>query len=130
MFLEHQISTCAEMEFFFFFFDLLFKKTHKSNIYLDNKYLKWGKYHYEINVFFSNTHWPQLTAPVYSIFFKPPFASLTALHFLSPDKRSETIPSSRITPDPLDSQLHVGASSLQLTSLIFYMVQVRGLEWP
>ncbi len=29
------------------------------------------------------------------------------------DKRSETIPSSRITPDPLDSQLHDGASSLQ-----------------
>ncbi len=27
----------------------------------------------------------------------------------------------------LDSQLHVGASSLQFTSLIFYKVQVRGL---
>ncbi len=37
--------------------------------------------------------------------------------------RSETIPSSRITPDPLDSQLHVGASSLQFTPLIFYRVQ-------
>ncbi len=34
----------------------------------------------------------------------------------TPDKRSETIPSSRITPDPLDSQLHVSASSLQFTS--------------
>ncbi len=29
----------------------------------------------------------------------------------TPDKRSETIPSSRIFPDPLDSQLHDGASS-------------------
>ncbi len=29
-----------------------------------------GKYHYEINVFFSNTHWPQLTAPLYSILFE------------------------------------------------------------
>ncbi len=42
------------------------------------------------------------------------------------DKRSETIPSYRISPDPSDSQLHVGASPLQFTSLIFYRVQVRG----
>ncbi len=49
------------------------------------------------------------------------------------------IPSSRITPDPLDSQLHDGASSLQFTSLIFYMVQRTGMaraeawfcaQWP
>ncbi len=33
----------------------------------------------------------------------------------TPDKRSEIIPSSRITPDPLDSQIHDGASSLQFT---------------
>ncbi len=46
-----------------------------------------------------------------------------------PDKRSETIPSSSLSPDPSDSQLHDGASSLQFTSLIFYRVQVRGLEW-
>ncbi len=36
----------------------------------------------------------------------------------TPDKRSETIPSSRITPDPLDSQIHDGASSLQFTHLL------------
>ncbi len=46
------------------------------------------------------------------------------------DKRSETIPSYRISLDPSDSQLHVGASPLQFTSLIFYRVQVRGREWP
>ncbi len=40
-------------------------------------------------------------------------------------KRSETIPSSRISPDPLDSQLHDGASSLQFTSLIFF----RSEDW-
>ncbi len=57
------------------------------------------------------------------------FSSLT--HLLqgsgqrTPDTRSETIPSSRITPDPLDTQLHDSASSLQFTSLIFYRVQVR-----
>ncbi len=33
-------------------------------------------------------------------------------------------------PDPSDSQLHDGASSLQFTSLIFYRVQARGQEWP
>ncbi len=32
--------------------------------------------------------------------------------YRKPDKRSETIPSSRTTPDPLDSQLHFGAASL------------------
>ncbi len=32
------------------------------------------------------------------------------------------------SPDP--SELHVGASYLQYTSLIFYRVQVRELAWP
>ncbi len=36
----------------------------------------------------------------------------------TPDKTSETIPSSRITPDPLDSQLHDGASSGHLTHVL------------
>ncbi len=36
----------------------------------------------------------------------------------------------RISPDPSDSQLHDGASSLQFTSLIFYRVQVRGQGQP
>ncbi len=36
----------------------------------------------------------------------------------TPDKRSETIPSSRITPDPSDSQLHDGASSVHLTHVL------------
>ncbi len=35
----------------------------------------------------------------------------------------------RITPGPLDSQLHDGAF-LQLTSLIVYRVQVRELTQP
>ncbi len=57
------------------------------------------------------------------------FSSLT--HLLqgsgqrTPDTRSETIPSSRITPD---LQIHSFFSSVH--SLIFYRVQVRGLEWP
>ncbi len=32
-------------------------------------------------------------------------------------------------PESLQTQLHDGASSLQFTPLIFYRVQVRGLEW-
>ncbi len=35
----------------------------------------------------------------------------------------------RISPDPSDSQLHDGASSLQFTSLIFCRVQVREQQW-
>ncbi len=104
-------------------------------------------------MFFSNTDWPQLTAPFYSILFgtsiyqfnsstfspiipdevrehltrdQRPFlhpeslqilqihsfsSSVHLTHLLqgsgqrTPDTRSETIPSSRITADPLDSQL-------------------------
>ncbi len=47
----------------------MLNKSQKYNLSLDNNNLKWGKYHYEINVF-SNTHWPQLTAPFYSILFE------------------------------------------------------------
>ncbi len=36
----------------------------------------------------------------------------------------------RISPDPSDSQLHVGAAYLQFTPLIFYRVQVRELRRP
>ncbi len=57
------------------------------------------------------------------------FSSLTHLlqasDQITPDTRSETIPSSRITPD---LQIHSFFSSVH--SLIFYRVQVRGLEWP
>ncbi len=70
-------------------------------------------------MFFFSTHWPQLMALFYSILFKPPFASLTAqfcpiMHDETREHltRSETIPSSRMTPDTLDSQLHVGGASL------------------
>ncbi len=97
-----------------------------------------GEYHNEINKIIYNTHWPQLTAPFYSILFETSICQFNSSTFSynawrvwrTPDKRSETIPSSRITPDPLDSPLHDGASSLQFTSLIIYRVQVRGQEWP
>ncbi len=78
-------------------------------------------------MFFSNTHtdWPQLPIPFYSILFETSIYQFNSSKrspimpdeiMRTPDKRSETIPSSRITPDPLDSQLHVSASSLQFTS--------------
>jgi len=50
--------------------------------------------------------------------------------FIKFNSVSETIPSCRISTDPSDSQLHVGASSLQFTPLIFFRVQVMGLGWP
>ncbi len=123
-------------------------------------------------MFFSNTHWPQLTAPFYSILFETSICqfnsstcspiildevkehltrdqrsflhpeslqilqihrSMTVLlqftHVLqgsdqrTPDKRSETIPSSRITPD---LQIHRSMTVLLLfSSLMFYRVQIR-----
>ncbi len=44
-------------------FDILFKKknlTFHWIVRIENG----GKYHYEINIFFSNTHWTQLLAPL------------------------------------------------------------------
>ncbi len=60
-----------------------------------------------------------------------PFSQNNSSEFspIMPDNRSETIPSSRISPDPSDSQL-IGVSSLQFTSLIFCRVQVRGQGQP
>ncbi len=46
------------------------KKSQKSNLSLDNKNLKWGEISLWNKCFFSNTHWPQLTAPFYSILFE------------------------------------------------------------
>ncbi len=99
-------------------FDNLFKK---SNLSLENNNLKWGKNHYEKNKN-SNTNWPQLTAPFYSILFETSICQFNSSKCspIIPDEvrehltRSETIPSSRITPDSapwrcLDSQLHDGA---------------------
>ncbi len=44
-------------------FDLLLKKSQTSILSLDNKNLKWGKYHYEFFFLFSNIRWTQLLAP-------------------------------------------------------------------
>ncbi len=112
-------------------------------------------------MFFSNTHWPQLTAPFYSTLcetsicqfnsskcspitpdevrehltrdqrsflhpeslqiFRFTASSLQFTHLLqgsgqrTPDTRSETIPSSRITPD---LQIHSFFSSVHLTHLL------------
>jgi len=37
--------------------------------------------------------------------------SIIVIHLATRDKRSETIPPCRISPDPSDSQIHVGAAS-------------------
>ncbi len=45
---ENESALLILLIFFFFL-------SHKSNLSLDNKNLKWGKYHYEINVFLKYT---------------------------------------------------------------------------
>ncbi len=53
------------------FYLSLKKKSKKYNLSLDNKNLKWGGgNHYEISVFFSNTRWTQLLAPLEIIMSK------------------------------------------------------------
>ncbi len=64
-------------------------------------------------MFFSNTHWPQLTAPFNSILFETSICQFNSSKCppIMPDEvreyltRDQTIPLSRMTPDPLDSQL-------------------------
>ncbi len=85
-------------------------------------------------MFFSNTHWPQLTAPFYSILFETSICQFNSSKFspIMPDEVRE-----HLTRDQrhsfiqnLSRSFRFTASSLQFTSLIFYRVQVRGLEWP
>ncbi len=56
-------NKCALLILFIYYL----KNSQKSKLSLENKNLKWGgKY----DLFFSNTHWTQLTAPFYSILFE------------------------------------------------------------
>ncbi len=65
--------------------------------------------------------------------FKPPFAKIIGVFSYNawwgsrtPDKRSETIPLSRISPDPSDSQLHDGGASIQFTT---HFLECRSGNW-
>ncbi len=69
------------------------------------------KSHCEINAF-TISCWPQLLAPNYCNVLFPAqqlwvFSYNAWRVWRTPDKRSETISSYRISPDPSDSQLHV-----------------------
>ncbi len=78
-------------------------------------------------MYFSNTHWAELTVPLYSILFETSICQFNSskccpmrtMRFWwgqrTPDTRSETIPSSRITPD---LQIHSFFSSVHLTHLL------------
>ncbi len=83
----------------------------------------WNKcFHYHVGHNFG-TQLLQLLFPAQQLWFSP----------IMPEGLENTWEiryhsSSRISPDPSDSQLHVSTSSLQFTSLIFYRVQVRELN--
>ncbi len=89
-------------------------------------------------MFFSNTHWPQLMAPFYSIIFETSICQFNSSKFspIMPDEFREHLTRDQrpfLHPESLQIlQIHSSMtdSSLQFTSLIFYRVQVRGLEWP
>ncbi len=97
-------------------FYLSFKKFTKFQPIIEVKQLKVGrKYHDEINAF-TILCWPQLLAPNYCNVLFPGFSPIMPEEFgehLTRDQRPFS--SYRISPDPSDSQLHDGASSLQFT---------------
>ncbi len=99
------------------------KKSQKSNLSLDDKNLKWRE------MFFSNTHWLQLTAPFYSIFFETSicqFNSSKCSPIIPDEVREHLTRDQRPFLHPESLQIfRFTASSLQFTSLIFYRVQVR-----
>ncbi len=110
-------------------------KIHKIPTYHWSKTIENGGKSHCVRNTFSSSCGPQLLAPNYCNVLFPAqqlwvFSYNAWRVWRTHDKRSETIPSYRISLDPSDSQLHAGASPLQFTSLIFYRVQVRGLEWP
>ncbi len=80
-------------------------------------------------MFFSNTHWPQLTAPFYSIHFETsicPFNSSECSSIIPDEVREHLTRDQRPFLHPESLQIFRFTSSpLQFTSLIFYRVQVR-----
>ncbi len=126
---------CENKSALFILFIFRSKKITKFQPIIEVKQLKvGGKSHCEINAF-SSSCWTQLWHPIIATSFSQDnsseFSPIMPEEFgehLIRDQRPFS--SSRISPDPSDSQLHVSTSSLQFTSLIFYRVQVRELKWP
>ncbi len=89
-------------------------------------------------MFFSNAHWPQLMAPFYSILFETSICQFNSskLSPIMPDEVREHLTRDQrpfLHPESLQIlQIHSSMTVLLLfsSSLIFYRVQVRGLEWP
>ncbi len=78
-------------------------------------------------MFFSNIHWPQLTAPFYSILFETSICQFNLNCLLMPDEVREHLTRDQrpfLHPESLQI-FRFTASSLQFTSLIFYRVQIR-----
>ncbi len=83
-------------------------------------------------MFFSNTHWPQLTAPFYSILFETSICQFNSSKCspITPDEVREHLTRDQrpfLHPESLQTlQIHRSMTVLlQFTSLIFYRVQVR-----
>ncbi len=84
------------------------------------------------NIFFSLVHvshsyWHPIIATSFSKDNSSEFLPIIHAEFGEQQTRDQR---HRISPDPSDSQLHVGAAYLQFTPLIFYRVQVRELRRP
>ncbi len=89
-------------------------------------------------MFFSNTHWPQLTVPFYSILFETSICQFNSSKCspIMPDEVREHLTRDQrpfLHPESLQIlQIHSSMTVLLLFSSphsFFYRVQVRGLEW-
>ncbi len=86
-------------------------------------------------MFFSNTHWPQLTAPFYSILFETSICqfNISNISPIIPDEIKEHLTRDQrpfLPPESLQIiqiQLHVSASSLQFTHS--FSIRFRSEDW-
>ncbi len=87
-------------------------------------------------MFFSDTHWPQLTEPFYSILFETSICQFNSSKCfpIMPDEIREHLTRDQrsfLHPESLQIlQIHSSMTVLLLFSSLIYRVQVRGLEWP
>ncbi len=89
-------------------------------------------------MFFSNTHWPQLTAPFYSILFETSICQFNSSKYspiMPDDVREHMTRDQKPVRHPESLQILQIPSSLMVLLLFsspgsFSSVQVRELKWP
>ncbi len=105
-------------------FDLYLKKSQKSNLSLDNKNLKWGEISLWNKGFFLITHWPQLTAPFYSILFETSICQFNSSKFspIIPDEVREHLTRDQIKSNQITFYCHIITAHVPWWVKFFFFV--------